>query len=111
MDEDDAAGPDCFVDEAAGSGEPDEEVLVLEVLDWDAEVPDAGLGMLGRDGIGADGDDVRDTALGDGAGRLGGDKAGRKVKNPLRRDSVGNRSVLSEEQTAFDDGADVFPTH
>ena len=76
MDEDDAAGSEGLVDEVAGVRHPYEQVLVIEVLHGDPNVTDARLGMLGGDGVGADGDDVGDPALGQRARRLSRDEAG-----------------------------------
>ena len=51
MHEHNSAGVNRVVDEATSDGKVDEEVGIVDVLDADAEVTDAGRGIVSRDGF------------------------------------------------------------
>jgi hypothetical protein len=53
MNEDDTARTKGFVDKAAGMRHPYEEILIRVILNWDTEVPYTRVRMFGRDGFGA----------------------------------------------------------
>lgn len=59
------------MDEAAGGGEVDEQVGVVDVLDADPQVTDARGGIVGGNGLGAHRDDVGDAPVGECPGRDG----------------------------------------
>jgi hypothetical protein len=70
MNEDYTARTKGFIDKAAGMRHPNEEVLVRVILNGDTEVPYTRVWMFGRDGFGANRNNVCNTALCQRAGRL-----------------------------------------
>ncbi len=69
--EDHAAYVDGLLNEVARDREVDEQVRVVDVLDTDAEVADARGWVVGRYGLGSNGDNVRNTSIREGSRRDG----------------------------------------
>lgn len=114
MHEDDAVCPECVVDEATGGRKPYEKILVFQVLNWDAQVGDGGLGMFCRNGFIAYGNDVCYSTLCQGTRGLCRHEAKVTRKGRVRwcyGDDRGADDLLSEEKAALDNGADVSPRH
>jgi len=70
MNEDDTARTKGFVDKAAGMRHPYQEILVGMILNGDAVVPYTRVRMFGRDGFGANRNNMRNASLCQRAGRL-----------------------------------------
>lgn len=111
MNEDDAARTKGFVDKAAGLRHADEEILVRVVLNRDTKVPYARVRVFGRDGFGADRNDVCDAALCQRAGRLCGDetKGGRELSRETKEQKGKYR--LSQKESSINDDANVLESH
>ena len=77
MNKDDTTRTKGFINETTGMRHPDEEIFIGLILNGDAEVPDTRLRMFGRDGLGTNGDDVRDATFCQRTCRLCRDETGR----------------------------------
>lgn len=74
-----------LLDEAACGGEVDEQVGVVHILDTDAEVADTRSRVVGRNGLGTNGHNVRYASVRERPGRDGSiDPGGQKQRNSIR---------------------------
>ena len=63
MNKDDTTRTKGFIYKTAGVWHPDEKILIGLILHGDAKVPDTRLWMFGRNGLGTNGDDMRDATF------------------------------------------------
>ncbi len=85
---------DSLVDEATGYRHVDEQIGIVDVLDADAEMADARSRVVGRDWLGTNGHDMRDTPICERPRRNGSVDTGGKGGSSIR-EAVNGKQCLS----------------